>query len=795
MTQVRSKHRLILCFMAVLGAVLLVRLVHITVIQHDEWNSYAEDMSMRAVYETGPRGDILDRNGKVIATSRPVYSVNISRADITSGDEGRETAMNSAAQVMQILGSQGEDIAVTMEEISDKLSDKSYMSYMPVMVAEDISASSAKEIQDKALPGIRVAVDHVREYPYDSTASHIIGYLGRISEEEKPEYVEEKGYRVDALIGKSGIERLFENELRGTDAVSRLQVDSTGNVTGVIDRQDTKKGESVKLTIDIELQHAAETALEDAIKAASAGGTFAGEYGEVNMAYAPKAESGAAVAIDVKTGELLAMASYPDFDPNDFAEGIASDKWAKLQPENPDDPMSPSAMYNIASMSAVQPGSTFKPVTALAALSCGLDENAALYDAGHVDVGDRSFGCHLWNEKKAVHGYIDLQDAMKVSCNYYFYDIATGMDLASGTSLEYEKEMTNETIAGFAKMLGLGEKTGIELDESSGTVPSETLKSKAAETALRNYLTAECETYFKKETIKDSETFEKSIENIINHADKCLTLNQLIGKLKQEDFILEDKVIRLAEMCKYTYFDQSSWTAGDTFNIAIGQGDNAYTPLQMAAYMAALGNGGIRNNVSLVDDERYEKADGTDETAGTKTADEQSEIDEKDIRTVIDAMTCVTADPGGSLYGLFGSFPYKVAAKTGTAQRAGKIPTEDEKDYLRRHLHLIAPDISFEAVEEEADRLMGEYPDIYDSETAALRRAVINLSSREITQEDIDRYKESYDNFAWTVALAPADDPEIAVAVLMVQGKTSSNAAPVVREIIGKYGEISQWEK
>jgi len=780
-----SKHKLILCFMAALCSVLLIRLAHITLISHDKWDSYAEDMNTRAVYETGPRGDIMDRNGKIIASSRPVYSVNISRADMGSRGLGREEAMSSAAGVMDFLKARNEDISVSMEELNSSLSEKSYTSYMPVVIAEDIEPSTAKAIQDMELPGIRVSVNYVRDYPYGDSAAHIIGYLGRISEEEKAEYVDEKGYRLESLIGKSGIEKLFEDRLRGIDAVSRLQVDSGGNVTEQIDRQDTKKGESVKLTIDMELQQTVEKALEDSIEAASAGGTFAGNYGDVRMAYAPKTESGAAVVLDVETGEVLAMASFPDYDPNDFAEGISSERWVGLQAKNPNDPLSPSAMYNIATMSAVQPGSTFKPVTALAALSCGLDEDAALYDAGHIDMGGRSFGCHLWNSTGGSHGYTDLDDAMKVSCNYYFYDIASGTDFASGTSLGYEKKMTNETILTFARKLGLGEKTGIEIGESTGALPSVSLKQQAVRASLKKRLIEECELYFEKETIKDSERFERNIEKVLNLADKGLTLNQLIGKLKKEEFILEGKVTQLAEMCKYTYSADSNWSVGDTFNIAIGQGDNSYTPLQMASYMAALGRGGVRKNVSLVDDGQAM----TEEMTGDNS------IDKGDIKTVIDAMTCVTSDPGGSLYGIFGSFPYKVAAKTGTAQRAGKIAVSDEKDYIRRHLHLIAPNVSFEEVERESSRLMSEYPHIYDSETYALRRAVINLSGSMTAEEDIDIYKESYDNFAWTVALAPADDPEIAVAVLLIQGKTSTNAAPIAREIIGKYGEISQWEK
>ena len=132
-------------------------------------------------------------------------------------------------------------------------------------------------------------------------------------------------------------------------------------------------------------------------------------------------------------------------------------------------------------------------------------------------------------------------------------------------------------------------------------------------------------------------------------------------------------------------------------------------------------------------------------------------------------MTEVTENERGSLYGTFASFPYKVAAKSGTAQRAGKISTGDEREYIRCHLHLIAPGVSFSEAEEEAERLMEEYPDLYSDEDTALRRAVINCSDGRIDAEDIDMYKESYDSFAWTVALAPAEDPEIAVAVMMVQ--------------------------
>lgn len=776
----RSRHALIICIAALIGAVLLGRLMILTLFEGGKWSAFAEDMSERLVFETGARGDITDRNGELLATSRPVYSACISRLDTD-----KEEAMSSSSSVLEILKKNGEDVSVTWEEVRRSLDDNSYMSYMPILLAEDIKAETAKAIQQADLPGVTISKNYVREYPQGALASHILGYLGRISEEEEAEYVDEKGYRSDAFIGKSGIEKVCEATLKGTDSVSRFQVDSKGEVTALIEKSEAAKGEDVQLCIDIRVQRAAEDALAQAIEQTSCGGTFAGKYGDVAMSYSKNAASGAAVAIDVNTGEVLAMASYPDFDPNDFAEGVSAEKWAEYQQENPNDPLSPSSMYNIAALSAVQPGSTFKPVTALAALECGLDEDVYLYDGGAVELGGRSFGCHLWNRSGASHGYVNLKEAMKVSCNYYFFDIATGFDLASGCALGYEKPIDEEAIVRFARELGLGEETGIEIPESAGSLPSEALKIRSAKATLKYILMEECETYFKKSILADEEVLMKKIEKIVNQVDKDLTLQAMKGKLKKENAVKNDKIDELAAICVYDCSQQMSRTMADTFNTAIGQGDNAYTVLQMAAYMAALGDGGVRKDASLV----------YDAMCGDEGFEDAGSIDGDHIKAVIEAMTAVTGEPGGGLYVMFQDFPYEVAAKTGTAQRAGKINTADEREYLRRHLHLIAPDISFGEVEDEAERLCETYPGIYSSEDKALRRAIMNLSDKNIDEEEIDRFKEDYENFAWTVALAPADDPQIAVAVMLVQGATSANAAPVVREIIGEYGEISRWEK
>ena len=510
-----SKHKMILIFLSILCCVLLIRLFVLTVVQHDKWKGYGEAASLRAVYETAPRGDILDRNGKKLATSKAVYSVNLSRVNLPV-----ETALASAAGSFEILKQNGEDVETTQQEIAETLQASGYQSYLPITISGQVSRQSARQIADQKLPGIQIAVSYIREYPYGSLASHVLGYLGQISEEERKTYTEAEGYRQDARIGKSGIERAFEKQLHGKDAVSRFQVDASGNVTRLVTKSKAKKGKNVKLTLDADLQKATEESLQQGIEQAAAGGTFASKYGDYSMTYAKNAASGAAVVLDVKTGQVLAMASAPDFDPNDFAVKISREKWNSLQRKNLRDPMSPAPLYNVATMSAVQPGSTFKPVTALAALSCGLDPARYLYDAGYVELGGKTYGCHIWNKAKTTHGYVDLKKALAVSCNYYFYDIASGQDLASGKSLGYRSKIDNDRILSYAQDMGLGEKTGIEIPESKGILPTEQRKKRQIKSSLKQYLLEERETWFRQEFCQDSDKVDKLVEKIINWADK-----------------------------------------------------------------------------------------------------------------------------------------------------------------------------------------------------------------------------------------------------------------------------------
>ena len=176
---------MILIFLSILCCVLLIRLFVLTVVQHDKWKGYGEAASLRAVYETAPRGDILDRNGKKLATSKAVYSVNLSRVNLPV-----ETALASAAGSFEILKQNGEDVETTQQEIAETLQASGYQSYLPITISGQVSRKSARQIAAQKLPGIQIVVSYIREYPYGSLASHVLGYLGQISEEERKTYTE-----------------------------------------------------------------------------------------------------------------------------------------------------------------------------------------------------------------------------------------------------------------------------------------------------------------------------------------------------------------------------------------------------------------------------------------------------------------------------------------------------------------------------------------------------------------------------------------------------------------------------
>lgn len=895
-----SRFHQILILAIVLVLILCVRLFVLTVIQKDTWEAAADSQNTKEITTLAPRGKILDRYGREIATNRQVFTLTFNVSGLSTeeinqtcynlvkileanGDEyvdnfpiiiengtyrytyddqkaqwlsnrgfstdlTAEQAFNAlrtqyeidpqldryeAAEILQdtysvyppinirsmtytydtqkeqFLEKYGLKSGLNAQEafeqlrktykIDDSLSDDEarkifrireeiqtlgYNRYLSATIASDISEETLIYVEESSsvLKGVDISSETVRYYPNGTTLAHVIGYMGSISDYQYEEYVTEKGYNADDLIGKDGIEASMEEYLKGTDGVTRVRVNSTGDYIDTISETEPVAGKNVYLTIDLDLQRVAEDALERAINAVASGTTFRSEYGNVRMSRYPNCASGAAVAVDVETGDVLAMASYPDYDPNIFAQGISTEDWESVQSTNPRDYLAPTPLYNIATKASVQPGSTFKPVTAVAALQAGLDPNLNIRDRGHIDIGGRSFGCSAWNFYRGTHGTLNLVSGIQNSCNYYFYCIATGKDWGTGASLGYDEDINIEKIMGVAKEFGLGQETGIELDEATTPLASAERKMESTKNSLWSYLYSNAVNYWPSSVVNDDEALRKDIDTIVSWTEENPSRGEIIERIGQQTQVEEDKIEAVTDLCKYSYFNQAQWTVGDEFNISIGQGDNAYTPLQMAQYVATLGNYGVRNQISIVKGIEGE---------GEKEKDEPYTIsvDRDDISKVIEGMKRVVTN--GTLAGMFSRLDVEVAGKTGTAERSGYINPVDEVSYVREHLSSIAPGVSWSQVQETMEDLMLEDPESYPTENDTVDAAVIQASGRTVTQSDIDQFKDTYDEFAWVVTMAPADDPKIAVVVLLIQGGTSYNAGPVAREIIGEYLKLS----
>lgn len=895
-----SRFYQIMALIIILVLIMCIRLFVLTVFQHEDWNEAADTQNTKEITTSAPRGEILDRYGRVIATNEQIFTVtfNVSGLSteqinnaaygivkimeangdayvdnfpiiISETEEGNvfsytfdreksdwlsqkgfpqdftaEQAFNALRNIYEIdpkldrynameelqetygvwppiytrsmtysydqervdfLEKYGLETNLSAEEafkelrkmyqIDKELSDLEarkifrvreevktlgYNKYRSSVIAKNVSDNTVVYVEEMSstLPGVEIGSETVRYYPNGNILSHVIGYMGSISDYQYEEYVTEKGYNASDLIGKDGIEASMESYLKGTDGVKTVRVDSGGNYIETISESQPYAGKNVYLTVDLELQKVAEASLREGIAAVQSGTIYRGKYGNTKMTKYSNCASGAVVAIEVETGDVLAMASYPDYNPNIFSEGISDADWQSVQSTNPRDYLAPTPLYNIATKASVQPGSIFKPVTSVAALQCGLDPSMEIYDRGYVKVGDRTFGCSTWNAYRGSHGWETLAEGIQNSCNFYFYCIATGTNWNNGGSLGYETEITIEKIMEVAKEFGLGEETGIELTEGITSIASAEKKMQGMKDSLWYYLYSNANDYWPADVVADDEALRNDIDIIVGWTEENPERGDIIERVKAQTKVKEDCAESITDMCKYSFFNQAQWTVGDEFNIAIGQGDNAYTPLQMANYVATLGNDGARNQVSIV---KGIEGEGKNE----KKAPYQIDVESGDLSNVLEGMRRVATR--GTLAGTFANFKYSVAGKTGTAERSGYINPADEVSYVKNNLGRITSKVSWAQVEETMAAMMKEEPEKYPTENDAVDGALIRASGNTVTQTQIDRFKDTYDEFAWVITMAPAEDPKIAVVVLLIQGGISSNAAPIAREVIGTY--------
>lgn len=698
---------------------------------------------------------------------------------------------------------------------------KGYLKYEPVKVANSVSESTAVLINELGmeLPGVNISIEPIRFYPNKDVGAHVLGYMGKIaSEYEINKYVVENDYNRNQIIGKVGIEGNYELELTGTNGYKYVEVDVLGRLVREVQKtydgiesKTSVAGKDITLTLDMDLQKKASIALEKGIKTIQSGGTYESPWGDYKYKEAfDKAETGAVVVVDVRNGEVLALSNYPSYDINLFSTGITSNDWASLQPDNVRNPLAPRPLYNTAALTAAEPGSTYKMVTGFAAVKQGLDPYEKIFADGYVEIGNHRFGCWYYNDYGGRHGKIDLVEALKVSCNYYMFDISTGYDYYRDRPLDFEMDAAK--LIETSKLFGLDEKSGIEIYEASRGVPDPEKKKRNLLRGLRGKLKYSMKDYFDVEIVENEEKRDAIIEEIVSWADENPSRGQIISRLREMTGRGYYEVEPLADVIKYSYFNLMKWYAGDTFNMAIGQGGHEYTPVQIARYIATIANNGYLNELTLL-----KSIDGVSIDKNQFVSNEGM-IDNNGLQAIREGMLRVTTERGGTGYSTFKNFPITVAAKTGTAERMGKIPPEDELQYLKENISKIDKTLVVEDVEIQAENILelrndeldqmrlerdaasnqetkdkidkkinSQISNGYLSSESTFRAAIKELSEKDLRDSDINYFRDDYDSHGWFVSFAPYENPEIAVVVLVPQGGHGGYTAPIAREIYAHY--------
>lgn len=416
----RQKKRCKFCLaiLFLIFMILVSRLWYLQIYKGDELKAKSESNRLRVLRVQAPRGRLLDHAGRIIAGVKPYFNVCIVREDVKDMEHLLKT-------LAPLINENETDIRYSLH-----LASKQPL-YMPVVIKRAIDWDTLSKIEARLihLPGVFIEVAPGREYPYGPIASHLIGYLGEISENDIKNNLYPNARQGD-MVGKSGVEARYNNELAGTPGKRIVEVDVKGGVVKTLDETPPLSGNDIYLTIDLDLQLAAEEAMKDKI--------------------------GAAVAIDPDSGRILAMVSSPGFDPEEFAKGLTPEEWKALN-----DPLY-RPLFDKAIQGTYAPGSTFKIVDAAAALQEGIiDASTSFFCSGHFKFGNRDYRC--WNEHG--HGTTNLYRALAESCDVYFYNVGLRLGI--------------DRIARYAKAFGLGEKTGIDLpNEAQGTIASSEWKKK-----------------------------------------------------------------------------------------------------------------------------------------------------------------------------------------------------------------------------------------------------------------------------------------------------------------------------
>ena len=587
---------------------------------------YQESTVQRTVTLNAARGNIYDRNGVLLASGRPRYSITMNRDALMEFPDYRrnEIIMELVYIAMDEGVGYNDTFPITMGApftyISDMTAEQrtqldSYIEFFsqldpgisapdllawmrghyridyttgisearliigvryeiemraiitnlaPYTFATDVSTDFISIIEERGLNGVFIESGYIREY-HTSNAAHLLGYIGQIPWEQLESYTK-RGYPMDAMVGRDGVELAFEESLRGVNGKQIIMMTDTGQVMDVITEVEPEPGKNIYLTIDISLQKAAEDILRMYIESMNL---------EREEEDAEKITGGAVAIIDVRTGELLAAASFPTFNRETLSQDYA------MLSSDPNRPM-----FNRAAMGRYSPGSTFKMITGLAALRHGVvGRYTPINDLGVYDYyDDYKPSCWIYQATGYGHGELDIVQSLTQSCNYFF--------IAASDMIEGGDAAGAEAIAQVAREFGLGISTGLEIPEDPG----------------------------------------------------------ILGTPENKKLFPGDK----------------NWYRADTLQASFGQGITGFSPVQLANYAATIANGGVLHAITIL---RKVVDANTSELMFTHEPVVLNEFEEKDFIEIIqEGMLLVTQSSLGTAHSVFGDYPINVAAKTGTVQ-------------------------------------------------------------------------------------------------------------------------------
>ncbi|HUP69840.1 MAG TPA: penicillin-binding protein 2 [Acidimicrobiales bacterium] len=424
-----------------LFSAVFARLWYLQVLDSETLKAEATRNQVRLVFEPAPRGRILDRQGRPLVENRIAEAVTVTRAEVKDNDD-------VLARLAALLG-------ISVVELERRIGDLRYSPFRPVPVAEGVPEDKIVYLREHAadFPGVHVQALAERAYPNPGLGAHVLGYVGEINDKELANR-EKEGYRLGDEIGKSGAEQTYESDLRGRPSRLALEVDANGNVVGTLSSRPPRPGNDVQLTVDLDVQRLAEESLAQGLEASR---------GRVDREDRKPfvAPAGAAVVMDPRDGSVLAMASFPTYDPSAFVRGISPELFRSLQ-----DKANHFPLTNRAIQGQYAPGSTFKLFTALAALQRGaITPNTTLVDEGSFRLRNcRGERCVYRNAGSRAYGRVNLSRAMTVSSDVFFYNLGANFWFGGGP----DRLAIQET----ARQFGLGERTGIPLaSEQRGRIP------------------------------------------------------------------------------------------------------------------------------------------------------------------------------------------------------------------------------------------------------------------------------------------------------------------------------------